>query len=80
MTGQCLQGQCWKVGRCTAWQEQAGLQNICPPCPSSTRTSLALNRPEGTTDVKAGVELRIWLKQGKEKRLPARKKDSRQGF
>ena len=28
----------------------------------------------------SGVELKIWLKQGKEKRLPARKKRTRQGF
>ena len=28
----------------------------------------------------SGVELRFWPRQGKEKRLPARKKDSWQGF
>ena len=54
--------------RAFVWKEQVWPQ-------VQTKLNYRLN---WTTN--AGVELRIWLKQGKEKRLPTRKKDSWQGF
>ena len=49
--------------------------------PANQQCLLEMNKREKAEDIaKPGVELRFWLRQGKEKRLPARKKDSWQGF